>query len=578
MSKKSRKAPPAPPAPATKAAPATSRPPCTARAAKGTTPPAPLSPAKRRAFTAITLLFPFLLLGLIELGLRIVGFGDSYPLFVDAPAEGYLLPNADVAKRYFRKGTIAPVPQMDFFRKEKQPGTFRVFFQGESSAAGFPYRHGGAPSRMLQQRLQATFPDREIEVVNTALTGISSYTLLDQAGEIIAQHPDAVMIYTGHNEYYGVYGVASTQMAGRSRGVVRAYLALNRLRLTQLVARLIPRGRSTRVGARTAMELLAGDRKIPLGSPLYQAGLEQFRANLADLLAKYQRAGIPVLIGTVASNERDQPPFVTGFAPGADTAAWRRAYRAGVDAMRRGDLAVAEAALRAAVRADSTAADGLYALAKVLDAKGDAAAARALYVAAKDHDQLRFRAPAAINAIIRQEAARHGATVVETEQALERASPGGVIGESLMLEHLHPNVQGFFIISSAFYEAMRARGMIGPWGGYVSAAAARAELPVSPMDSVVGVFRADRVRSGFPFRPAGTRVTPLVDTLHPRTPAEEVAQAVVRERLPWPDATNRLLDRYRQAGDGAGALSAARALAAEYRVEPRGWMAAGQLA
>lgn len=578
MSKKSRRsAPPGPSAPAR--ATAASASPRAGREPRPGTPAPPLSAARRRVFTAITVAFPLILLALLEVGLRVAGFGHSYPLFVDAPAEGYLLPNAEVAKRYFRAGTITPVPQMDFFRKEKRPGAFRVFFQGESSAAGFPYRHGGAPSRMLQQRLQAAFPDREIEVVNTALTAISSYTLLDQADEIIAQHPDAVLIYTGHNEYYGVFGVASTQLAGRSRAVIRAYLALSRLRITQLVARLIPRGGgSSRVAPRTAMELMAGDRKIPSGSPLYRDGLEQFRANLSDLLEKYRRAGVPVLIGTVASNERDQPPFVSGFAPGADTAAWRRLYRAGTDALRRGDLSAAETALRHAVQIDSTAADGLYALAKVLDAKGDPGAARPFYVAAREHDQLRFRAPLAINAIIRQEAARHGATVVETERALARASAGGIIGGSLMLEHLHPNLQGFFVISDAFYEAMRAKGMVGPWSGYAPAAAARAELPVSPLDSVVGVFRADRVRSGFPFRPAGTTVTPVVDTLHPRTPAEEMAQAVVRETLPWPDATDRLRARYQQAGDGDGALAAARALAAEYRVEPRGWMAAGQLA
>jgi tetratricopeptide (TPR) repeat protein len=544
-------------------------------------PPAPLSPARRRVFTAVMVALPFVLLVMLEMGLRLVGFGRSYPLFVPAPAPGYLLPNAEVARRYFPAGTIVPIPQTDFFRARKRPNTFRIFFQGESSAAGFPYRHGGAPSRMLQARLQATFPNRDVEVVNTALTAISSYTLLDQAGEIIAQHPDAVLIYTGHNEFYGVYGVASTQLAGRRRMLIRAYLSLSRLRVTQLLARLIPaRGGAPAGGAapRTAMELMAGDRKIPLGSPLYQEGLDQFRDNLAALLSRYHDAGIPVLIGTVASNERDQPPFVSGFAAGADTAAWRRSYRAGVDAMRRGDLPAAETALRTAVRTDSTAADGLFALAKTLDRKGDAVQARAFYRAARERDQLRFRAPEAINRIIREEAARHGATVVETERALERAAPGGVVGSTLMLEHLHPNLSGFFLISDAFYEALRTRRMIGAWSGYVPAAVARAELPVSPLDSVVGVLRADRVRSGWPFQPAGTVVTPVVDTLHPRTVEEEMAQAVVRETVPWPDATDRLRGRYEQAGDVAGALRAARALALEYRAEPAGWMRAGQLA
>ena len=34
---------------------------------------------------------------------------------------------------------------------------------------------------MLEQRLQATFPGRHVEVINVAFTAVNSYTLLDQA-------------------------------------------------------------------------------------------------------------------------------------------------------------------------------------------------------------------------------------------------------------------------------------------------------------------------------------------------------------------------------------------------------------
>ena len=37
--------------------------------------------------------------------------------------------------------------------------------QGGSAAAGWPYSYGGAFSRMLEQRLAQTFPDRDVEVV-----------------------------------------------------------------------------------------------------------------------------------------------------------------------------------------------------------------------------------------------------------------------------------------------------------------------------------------------------------------------------------------------------------------------------
>jgi tetratricopeptide (TPR) repeat protein len=546
------------------------------------------APARRRLLLAITLALPWALLALVEVGLRLAGVGGALPLFVPyAPEPGWLLTNPDFARRYFGGGPFTPSPHLDFLRATKAPGSFRVVFQGESSAAGYPYGHGGAPSRMLAQRLQATFPDRSIEVVNAAFTAISSYTLLDQVDEIVAQRPDAVMIYTGHNEYYGVFGAASTRAVGGARPLVRAYLALRRLRIVQALAGTTGGARAA-AGApargevadapRTVMQLLAGDRRVPLGSPLYERGLAQFRANLAAMLARYRAHGVPVFVGTVVSNERDQPPFVTGFTAGTDTAAWWRRYREGTAALARGDTAAAVRALTEAVRLDGMAAAGHYALAQLHEARGDTAAARAAYRAAKERDELRFRAPEAVNAIIREEAARHGAILVESQRAVERASPGGVPGRTLVLEHLHPNLDGYFLIADAFYAALRARGLPARWTGDVPATQARRDVPVTPVDSVAALLRTDRLTSGWPFQPLGVTRLQLVDTLRPRTPVEQLAQAHVRGEISWAEATDRLRLAAEGAGDAPLAVRAALALAHEYPYTPQPYMDAARLA
>ena len=167
---------------------------------------------------------------------------------------------------------------------------------------------------------------------------------------------------------------------------------------------------------------------------------------------------------------------------------------------------------------------------------------------------------------------------MDTRGALERASPGGVVGDAVMLEHLHPNVQGYFVIADAFYQALRAKGMIGPWTHAVPAAQARAALPLTAVDSLVGVFRADRLRSGWPFQPRGARVTPLADTLRPRAIEEELALGLVRETMSWPEATDRLRDTYERAGNREGALRAARAMAQEFRADAEPAFVAGRLA
>lgn len=480
---------------------------------------------------------PWILLGVLEIVLRVAGYGGSYPVFVVAPGHTeYLLPNPEMARRYLAGGPFVPTPAIEFFRAQRTPRTYRIVFQGESSAQGFPYGHGGMPSRMLEQRLQATYPDRDIEVVNTALTGINSYTLLDQVPDILAQRPDAVLIYTGHNEYYGVFGVGSSRGFGAHRALVRGYLFARRSRIVQLLTNVvgrIARGSSSDGRApRTVMELMSGGQRIPLGSPRYREGLAQFRANLAELLSRYHERGVTVLIGTLVSDERDQPPL------------------AGPDA------------------ADTDSAAAYYALGQRLDAAGDTSRARAAYREAKERDPLRFRAPEAMNQIIREEAARHGAIVVETQRAIEQASPGGIPGHTLILEHLHPNLDGYFVIASAFYDAMRSRHMIGDWTAPVAANDARHSLAVTPVDSLVAVMRTDRLVSGWPFRPRGAERTAMVDTLRPRDLVTALAQGIVLGQVTWPDAMERLRGAADTARNDDVATRAALALAGEYRYSP----------
>ena len=548
-----------------------------------------LTPQRRRLFYAIAFALPWMLLLLLELGLRAGGYGSAYPLFLPHAAQPeYLATNQAVAWRYFGGRPFRPTPELDLFRARKQPGAYRVFMQGESSAQGFPYGHGGAPSRMLEQRLQATFPDREIEVVNTALTAVNSYTLLDQADEIIAQHPDVVLIYTGHNEYYGAFGVGSTGSLGHWRPLVKAYLAIRHVRTAQLVAAIVRsamralQGQQPTNAPRTVMQLMAGDQLIPFGSPRYRDGVDQFRANLGELLARYRQHGIPVLIGTLASNERDQPPFISRLGAGTDSTAWWQSYRAGVDALDAGDTATAARALETVVRMDSSAAAGYYALGRLHDLRGDSARAHAAYRSAKDRDQLRFRASESINEIIRQEAARHVAVVVETQRALEQHAPGGTVGRTLMLEHLHPNLDGYFIIADAFFDALQ-RHTLTPAStsvitSVVTSGQARADIPVTEIDSLIGVLRTDRLVAGWPFRSIGAERTPIVDTLRPVNDVQRLAQAVVVGNLPWPEATERLRAAAERAGDYDQSIRAARALAFEYSYSAEPYMDAARVA
>jgi hypothetical protein len=483
------------------------------------TPPAPVAvdavpaPRRRRAFLAITLLAPVLLLATAEGVLRLAGIGALEPLFVPVEsAPGYLQPNPAAVQRFFPDPRRAPDVSIDttWFPAAKAPGSVRIFVQGESSAAGFPYGRWASPAAMLQQRLQRAYPDRDFEVINTGMAAVTSYVLLDFADEVIAQQPDAVAIYTGHNEYLGIGGVGSSLAAARSPSVARAVMQLRRLHLYRALERslgalLAGKDVPDRTDG-TLMSRVAAERSIPLGSPLYERGLDQFRGNLERLLAKYRDAGIPVFIGTLASNERDQPPFAGGDA----------------------------------------AADGAQAhfdKARTLEAAGDHAAARTEYLAAKDRDELRFRAPEACNDVIREAAAKSGATVVDVQAALVAASSHGIIGTELMLEHVHPNVEGYFRLASAYFPALVQ--WLGTPGVEVDDAMARREIPTTEVDRIRGEYSIAVLKNDWPFVPERRPVTLPA----PADRIAEIAQLWFGGRLDWLGAMNEAFAWYEQQGN-----------------------------
>jgi lysophospholipase L1-like esterase len=544
----------------------------------------PLTPAHRWLFRLSTLAIPVLFFVLLEAGLRLGGYGHSYPLFIAvAEAPGYLQANPEVVRRFVVEETreqgveIWPVP----FAADKAPETLRIFVQGGSSAAGWPYGFGASLAGMLQQRLQASLPERNIEVITTAMTAVNSYTLMDFADEIIAQQPDAVLIYAGHNEYLGVLGVGSAVSAGRTRPVVLAYLALRDLRILQLLKHSYL-GLTTPVASEegpaqsggTLMRRIVGKPHIAFDSPLYHRGKAQFRDNLTVLLERYRDAGIAVFIGTLASNEKDLAPFASQLAEGTDVAAWRRHLETGVEALFDGDTDLASTSLEEALALDDSAASVHFALGRLFEKQGEYAAARLAYLEARDRDQLRFRAPQSFNRIIRAVAKEQGAQVVEVEASLLEYAAHEIIGNELMLEHLHPNLDGYFLLADAYYQALLDNGIAGPAVQLVSREQSWRELPVTAVELQKADYEIMRLTADWPFQRSLTR---------PHYPArnseiEQLAYSLFTRGTTWSSATQQLQSYYLQRQDTLAAARVAVLLADAYPYDTERQYQAAQLA
>jgi len=535
------------------------------------------APQKKWSFYAVMWSLPVLFFALLEGGLQIAGFGQDYPLFVPVEvAPDYLVMNREVSRRYFRRETRVPTGLHDAFRMEKDTTTKRIFVQGGSSAAGYPYYYGGSFSRMLEQRLQQSFPNMHIEVVNVAMAAINSYTILDQVDDILDHLPDAVLIYAGHNEFYGALGIGSSQSLGYNRFIVNLYLRLQSLRILQLIqdslSQVLKASLRRQDGSSTLMERMVGRQSIPLDSEMYRHGVRQFRGNLQSILRKYQRQGVPVFIGTVASNERTHPPFQNGLRSETDPDQWQNAYA----------IALADQSLPSSINRfqhliamDSMAATSWFGLATRLDARGDIDEARQAYIHAKDLDQLRFRATEETNHIIQEEALRASATLVDIQDELRKKSQDQIIGSDLMLEHLHPNLEGYFIFADAFYNAIYESKILGESRNYIPAGIARTEVLFTEIDSIFGELRLKKLLNSWPFKQLDYRSTLQEDTSDVLTFAEELAHALDRGDLRWFAATDQLRSYYASEGQHHHALKASLALLQEFPYLPLPYAYAG---
>jgi tetratricopeptide (TPR) repeat protein len=482
----------------------------------------------RALFYLIALLLPVVFFAVLEGGIRLTGLAAEEPLFIAGPP-GYLRPNEAVVNRFFIHPSRAPRVSIDttFFRETKPDDLFRVVVQGGSSAAGFPYGKWASLTGMLGARLKRAAPGREIEVVSTAMSAVNSYALVDFADEIIELQPDAVVIYAGHNEYLGVLGVGSAYGAGRSPAVTRALLTLRESHLFRAMQYLYgaligPSAPESERRSGTLMARIARERAIVYGSESYQAGLEQFRNNLALLLRRYAAAGVPVFIGTLASNESGQAPFINGA----------------------GDTTSLDAIRRLGGDPGSNDADGFFALGRSLQNSGDNAGAREAYRWARDLDALRFRAPSAMNGILELSAGDGLATIVRAEEMLAGEARDGIIGNDLMLEHLHPNLRGYFLLAEAYYEALTERIEPERWSDGPDRAAAWRDIPVTEIDELAAGYRLRYLKSDWPFRDEKQPVT----LPEPQNAVEHIAQDWFLGRLSWQEAMQRALVHYQQVG------------------------------
>ena len=422
--------------------------------------PRNLSTRKKFLFAAVAFAAAALL---AELGLALVGVRPVAA--TEDTSEGF----SGLVSIYEREGdryrtagaTVRKTFNDQTFLADKPQNGFRFFVLGGSSAYGYPWGAGVAFGAIVADVAAAAHPERTLEGVNAAGISYAMHRLNIVADEVLRYEPDALIIYSGHNEFVepGFYDALRERSAALNRveyalGHSRVYSALYRLR------------RSAAAGERSAADALdvtVRRESVPFTQAEKEKIVADFRAGLERLVTRARKAGVRVAILPVPANLRDWRPDRSdsgGLQP-AQQERWTRARLDGERLLAANDWAGAMEELERARALAPLHAETHYLLAQAYEGAGRYDDARAAYSAACDLDLSPVRRVSGINGAARAVAREQQALLVDADALFTDHSDHGLVGYNLIEDYVHPNREGHELIAWQLWNAMEDAGWFG---------------------------------------------------------------------------------------------------------------------
>tara|TARA_R110002049_G_scaffold27321_2_gene94157 strand:- start:326021 stop:327391 length:1371 start_codon:yes stop_codon:yes gene_type:complete len=363
------------------------------------------------------------------------------------------------------------------FNADKPIDTRRVFVLGGSTVQGRPWATETAFSTWLRLRLQAADSDHVYEVVNCGGVSYASYRVDKILDEVLTHKPDAIVLYTGHNEFLEDRTYAD---ARAMTPIERAATNITRhVRIASLVSRMIhgvPKTSKTEMKSEVdaALDHTASLDEYERDPAWRQAVERHFHKTLEGMIAKCKQADVLTIVCEPACDLVNTPPFKS-LPP-------MRLELGGIS-----DVAAANQ-LRRWIRRNDHSADAHYRLGRILYANKKTDEAVKHLTLARDEDVCPLRATTPIVASVKSICADNKITLVPTIQTLDDRNadglrqPDGIADPQWFVDHVHPTIAGHQRIA----EAIAAEFQIAGWGNQDDVAAERYRESVTRQMSMLG--------------------------------------------------------------------------------------------
>ncbi|GEM_PF-2559692 len=493
---------------------------------------------KKMFFSILLILTGISLFALTEWVLHIFHLGEEYALVeeVEIYHKPYYRINRKFPEKYFRNRKTAPEFRDELIPRYKETAEKRILVLGGSTAFGFPYSYNITFPDMLEGLLNRGDPDHVWNVINLATSAINSYSVSDILQHSSVLEPDALILYMGHNEFYGAFGSASSERGFTSYILTHLIMKLRQTYLFQALLKGVNRALPDETTEGSLMARVVRERQIPYGSPLYLKTRLNYIKNLHRICKTAEKMGIPVYIGTLTSNERSQIPFASDFQDEAlDQVSLYKEFTFFRD---RHDTTGVEMWLKDMELWEPQSALLAYCKGKYHEWQGRTDSASYYYVLARDLDVLRFRAGSDWNVAIRQFARENDWICVPVDEAFHEDSAPHAPGENLFHEHVHPKENGYMLMAETFYKSLESSGFYQTKIPYnVIKSDFEAHYPLTPFELTVGELTIKKLMSRWPFVSDNQ-----LFTFKPSNTTEHYAWEYLNGNISWGKANQSLID------------------------------------
>jgi tetratricopeptide (TPR) repeat protein len=247
-----------------------------------------------------------------------------------------------------------------------------------------------------------------------------------------------------------------------NRSLILLYLKLSRLKISQFIKNTFQLlgdsgEQDSKEKSTTLMDTMVRD-PSPQHSPHYlEIASNNFEKNLDEILHKSNKAQVPVMVCTLVSNLRDHEPFISAYSEATEVKkqeTWEELFHTARNHQAQDQHDQAVALFNQLETIDPKPARLYFFRGRSYLQRGNLQQAYSDLAKARDLDQLKFRAPGIFNEIIKNVAIENGVPTVDMETVFRAASPDTFPGNSLFVEHLHPNFRGQQLMAETLLEAV----------------------------------------------------------------------------------------------------------------------------